>query len=176
MPETTKDERAQLEDLAHERDAALARVAELERFVADLASHGLRCDLTPTLNHSSPQTYADGMLDYLRKVDASIRSAARKLVPHGATPYGEGRPGPTNGQVPLQITRGTGVPIGYIVGYRDPHGEWWISFDGKPFTHEAATDDLHDACNEVPGVDWRVLTVYDETGEPYQAQEVAGRG
>ncbi|MFI5541994.1 hypothetical protein ACIA5H_37090 [Nocardia sp. NPDC051900] len=67
-------------------------------------------------------------------------------------------------------------PIGHIVGYREPRGEWWISYEGKPFTREEATDDLHDACNDVPGVDWRVLTVYDETGEPYQAQEEADRG
>ncbi|MGW4718304.1 hypothetical protein [Nocardia sp. NPDC004260] len=64
-------------------------------------------------------------------------------------------------------------PIGHIVGYREPHGEWWISYDGRPFTHEAATDDLHEAVTEVPGVDWRVLTVYDETGEPYRAADPA---
>ncbi len=66
--------------------------------------------------------------------------------------------------------------IGYVTGYRDAEGEWWVGFDGTPFTtHEEATDDLHDACNDVPGVDWRTLTVYDETGEPYQAQQEGDR-
>ncbi|MFI6368674.1 hypothetical protein ACIBG0_38830 [Nocardia sp. NPDC050630] len=57
----------------------LDRVAELEAFVSDLASEGLRCNLNPTLNHQSPQTYADGMRDYLRRVDATIRDRARRL-------------------------------------------------------------------------------------------------
>jgi hypothetical protein len=61
-------------------------------------------------------------------------------------------------------------PIGYVTGYRDPAGGWHIPFDGAPWPdRETANDDLHDACTEVPGVDWRALTVYDETGDPYQA-------
>ena len=71
------------------------RAAELEAFVADIASQGLRCDLNPTMDHSTPEKYADGMLRYLRMVDESLRAAARRFVPDADRPHIAGRPIPT---------------------------------------------------------------------------------
>ncbi|WP_280244978.1 hypothetical protein [Nocardia abscessus] len=64
--------------------------------------------------------------------------------------------------------------IGYITGYRQPDGQWHIMWDGAPYDHEAATDDMHEAVTEIPGVDWRVLTVLNEAGGPYLAAEELG--
>ncbi|WP_282775805.1 hypothetical protein [Nocardia sp. CC201C] len=64
------------------------------------------------------------------------------------------------------------IPVGYVVGYRTARGDWWISNDGPPWTdRDEAVTDLADASAAMPGVDWRVLTVYDETGAPYRAPE-----
>lgn len=63
-------------------------------------------------------------------------------------------------------------PVGYVTGYRNADGDWHIPFDGTPFaTRDEAATDAQDANAELPGVDWRALTVYDETGEPYGAGE-----
>lgn len=63
-------------------------------------------------------------------------------------------------------------PVGYVTGYRNAAAEWHIPFDGTPFaTRDEAATDAQDARTELPGVDWRALTVYDETGEPYRAGE-----
>lgn len=64
-------------------------------------------------------------------------------------------------------------PLGYITGHRTPDGRWNIAWDGHPYTREAATDDIHEAVTEIPGVDWRVLTVLDEAGGPYLAADAA---
>lgn len=65
-----------------------------------------------------------------------------------------------------------GKPVGYITGYRNADGDWQIPFDGTPFaTRDEAAADARAALTELPGVDWRALTVYDETGEPYRAGE-----
>lgn len=63
-------------------------------------------------------------------------------------------------------------PVGYITGYRSADNDWHVPFDGTPFaTRDEAEADAQDAGVELPGVDWRALTVYDETGEPYRAGE-----
>jgi hypothetical protein len=68
------------------------------------------------------------------------------------------------------VADSTRKPVGYVTGYRDAAGRWWVSCDGPPFTTLGeALGDVVDACNEMPGVDWRALTVYDKTGEPYYA-------
>ncbi|MGI5223001.1 hypothetical protein [Nocardia sp. CA-290969] len=75
--------------------AAQARVWELEAFVADVASHGLRCDLNPTMDCSTPEKHAEGMLRYLRSVDATMRKEARRFVPDAERrPGSAGRPRP----------------------------------------------------------------------------------
>lgn len=77
-----------------ERDAARERTAGLERFVADLATHGLRCDLTPTVVQNDPARRADFYRQYLRDADARLRDAARAWVPTLRTDYTQGRPRP----------------------------------------------------------------------------------
>ncbi|MBF6298261.1 hypothetical protein IU459_11985 [Nocardia amamiensis] len=68
-------------------------------------------------------------------------------------------------------------PIGWITGHRHADGKWHIAFDGEPWrTLDEANVDVQDASTETPDVDWRALTVYAETGEPHQAQEVACLG
>ncbi|MET8648495.1 hypothetical protein [Nocardia aurea] len=59
---------------------ARARVDELEKFAADLAVHGLRCDLNPTLLGDG--TY-EWWSDYLHTADKAIRDRARALLSTG---------------------------------------------------------------------------------------------
>ena len=73
---------------------AQARVAELEAFVADIACHGLRTDLTPTFMVSSPHQYAEATLRYMRSADRNLRADARKFVPDADRPSNAGRPIP----------------------------------------------------------------------------------
>ncbi|WP_063039680.1 hypothetical protein [Nocardia pseudovaccinii] len=70
--------------------------------------------------------------------------------------------------------------IGYVTGHHNAAGEWWIAFDSPPFgTLDEALADVQDARtvpgNDVPGIDWRALTVYDESGAPDRAQQEADR-
>lgn len=67
----------QLRTACTEGADARARAAELEWFVADLAAHGLRCDLNPTVLNGG--TY-EWWSDYLRAADKSIRDRARAVM------------------------------------------------------------------------------------------------
>ncbi|MFD6400790.1 hypothetical protein [Nocardia sp. NPDC060249] len=58
-----------------------ARVAKLEEFVADLAGHGLRFDLDPTLLVPRDGSVAPHLIDYLTRADSSIRERAAALLP-----------------------------------------------------------------------------------------------
>ncbi|WP_433716866.1 hypothetical protein ACQP2U_43770 (plasmid) [Nocardia sp. CA-084685] len=52
------------------------------------------------------------------------------------------------------------LPVGFIVAERYRDGGWMIAYDGAPWPDRAS------ARNDLPALpgDWRVLTVYDETG------------
>ena len=95
------------------------RVAELEAFVADIACHGLRADLNPTMNHSTPEKYADGMLRYLRSVDASLRAAARRFVPDADRPHSAGRPIPAP---KVEIVADPETELGVLLAQQDREG------------------------------------------------------
>jgi hypothetical protein len=63
-----------------------------------------------------------------------------------------------------------GAAAGYIAGYRDPAGAWWVSVDGPVHVdRDNAIADMRKASVDVPGVDWRALTVIDGSGQPYSA-------
>lgn len=77
---------AQLADIRRYQDEAFVaiaqkqkrdrdRIAELERFVRDLAEHGTRFDLTPTTTGRP-----EHLLAYLNDTDASVRRRARALI------------------------------------------------------------------------------------------------
>lgn len=70
------------------------RAAELEAFVADVACHGLRADLT--VGGRAPVDNEDvaGLQRYVNLADQLLREEARRLVPAAATPYSPGRPLP----------------------------------------------------------------------------------
>ncbi|MBU6430588.1 MAG: hypothetical protein KGR26_16335 [Cyanobacteria bacterium REEB65] len=55
----------------------------LESFVRDLAGHGLRFDLNPTLDHGTIESTAMGYLQYLRRIDASVRERAATKLEEG---------------------------------------------------------------------------------------------
>ncbi|WP_043654410.1 hypothetical protein [Nocardia thailandica] len=57
-----------------------ARVAELEEFVTDLAGHGLRFDLNPTMQMGSVEQLYTGFAHYLVRADESIRQRAAELL------------------------------------------------------------------------------------------------
>lgn len=61
----------------HAPKAEDARITELEEFAHDLATHGTRFDLTPTMNCRDAETLYGGMSEYLRRIDDTIRDRAR---------------------------------------------------------------------------------------------------
>ena len=63
-----------------------------------------------------------------------------------------------------------GAAAGYVAGYRDPAGVWSVSCDGPVHVdRDDAIADVREASADVPGVDWRALTVFDGSGQPYRA-------
>ncbi|TDP29797.1 hypothetical protein [Nocardia ignorata] len=62
-------------------EALQARVAELEAFVTDLAGHGLRFDLNPTMQMGDVGQLYVGFANYLVRADESIRQRAAELLP-----------------------------------------------------------------------------------------------
>ncbi|WP_280476301.1 hypothetical protein [Nocardia farcinica] len=66
--------------MAAELEAQHARFAELETFVRDLAAHGLRCDLTPTMDFASAERLYTRLTSYLRNVDTSLRERAQEAI------------------------------------------------------------------------------------------------
>lgn len=73
-----------LDDPAPTIEALRARVAVLEAFVTDLAGHGLRFDLNPTMNLASVEDLYSGFARYLTRADESIRLRAAELLPEAA--------------------------------------------------------------------------------------------
>ncbi len=74
-----------LDDPAPTVEALQARVAVLEAFVTDLAGHGLRFDLTPTLNVASVEVLYAAFARYVTRADESIRQRAAELLPEEDT-------------------------------------------------------------------------------------------
>lgn len=70
-----------LDDPAPTVEALRARVAELEALVTDLAGHGLRFDLNPTMQMGSVEQLYVGFANYLVRADESIRQRAAELLP-----------------------------------------------------------------------------------------------
>ena len=104
--------------LGAERDSARKRAAELEAFVADIACHGLRTDLTPTFMVSSPHQYAEAALRYLRSADKNLRADARKFVPDADRPSNAGRPIPAP---KVEIVADPETELGVLLA-QDPEG------------------------------------------------------
>ncbi|WP_280509914.1 hypothetical protein [Nocardia farcinica] len=67
-------------DALDEAEEARARAAELETFVRDLAAHGLRCDLTPTMDFASAERLYTRLTSYRRDVDTSLRERAQEAI------------------------------------------------------------------------------------------------
>jgi hypothetical protein len=74
-----------IDTVLDDRDALRARVDELESFVVDLAFHGTRHDLNPTMNMADVDVLYTGMSDYLRSMDETIRRRAKALLPEKET-------------------------------------------------------------------------------------------
>jgi hypothetical protein len=84
---------ARVTELKAQVAARDARIAELEAFVGDIACHGLRADLNPTMNFSGDTDHMYSQwTSYLRRINTGLRDAARTLVPNADRPYSEGRP------------------------------------------------------------------------------------
>lgn len=75
---------------------AAARVAELEAFVADIARHGLRGDMNPTMISRSAEEREAKLLQYLRSLNDHLKAAAREYVPDADVPNDRGRPRPAS--------------------------------------------------------------------------------
>jgi hypothetical protein len=75
-------------------ESSRARVAELEAFVADIACHGLRGDMNPTMIAGSAWERELHLLQYLRSLNDHLKAAAREYVPTADVPNDRGRPRP----------------------------------------------------------------------------------
>ncbi|WP_280410715.1 hypothetical protein [Nocardia asiatica] len=167
--------RARVAELEAERDQAQSEavqaVADMEPIDAvrgqlDIALRSLEDERRRV---GAAQSARNTLRAMLRCADARI---AELEVAHAAA-VGVAR----DNSRALDETRAKRGRIGWVTGSRYADGEWLISFDGPPWaTLERALEDVEDACIEQPLADWRALAIYDEFGEPYRAQEVAGRG
>lgn len=75
------------EVLTAERDRARATAVDLEQqlarvveFVEDVAKHGMRCDLHPTMDCRDVGTLYGDFSRYLRRVDDTLRSRAAAVL------------------------------------------------------------------------------------------------
>lgn len=75
-------------------ESSRARVAELEAFVADLACHGLRADLTVGGRAPADSEDVAGLQRYVNLADQLLREEARRYVPAADVPFIPGRPRP----------------------------------------------------------------------------------
>ena len=80
-PHKTSNPSAAIYDLAVSLISARREIAELEKFVQDIAQHGLRADLAPTMDFSGGSfDMYQRMTAYLRRIDESLRESARKVL------------------------------------------------------------------------------------------------
>lgn len=66
--------------LQAERDDLAARLEWAEAFIRDLAEHGLRADLNPTVNMFSADTVYTHLVEYLTRLDTGISARARRAL------------------------------------------------------------------------------------------------
>ncbi len=68
-------------ELIHMDESSLsARADAAEAVLRDFASHGVRADLTPTLNGASTEVLYAGIYAYLERIDGSVRERARRAL------------------------------------------------------------------------------------------------
>lgn len=91
-----KRHQEELARLQIKQQKSAARVAELEAFVADLACHGLRGDMNPTMIAGSAWERELHLLQYLRSLNDHLKAAAREYVPGAEVPNDRGRPRPAS--------------------------------------------------------------------------------
>jgi hypothetical protein len=73
-----------------ERDRLAAQVRAVEALARDLAEHGLRADLTPTVMFGDESHVYRQLTDYLRRMDSNVRERARAALASAVTPEPEG--------------------------------------------------------------------------------------
>ncbi|MFJ4653788.1 hypothetical protein ACIP5Y_21185 [Nocardia sp. NPDC088792] len=130
---------------------------DLPRLVREFRANAteLRADMLERVGHA--EALAEGLRARITELDQEIQAAAGwRLAVAARNSQLEQFVAMRDARI-AELER-MGPSFGYITGYRDGK-HWQILFDGEPFTHAEAIEDLHNATTEVPDVEWHVLEV-----------------